>query len=138
EFTGFFRSICSMNDYFESNMALMQPKVRSELFTPERPIYTKVRDDLPARYGLGSKVSNSLVADGCIIDGEIENCVLFRGVHIGKNSKVSNCVVMQDSHIGEDCKLDYVIMDKDVTIKDERSLMGFQSYPVFINKGSIV
>lgn len=138
EFDGFFRSICTMNDYFEANMALMQPKVRSELFTPDRPIYTKVRDDLPARYGLGSEISNSLVADGCVIEGTVENCVLFRGVHIGKNSRVSNCVIMQDSMIGQDCKLDYVIMDKDVVIKDARSLRGFQSYPVFINKGSIV
>ncbi|WP_404352317.1 glucose-1-phosphate adenylyltransferase subunit GlgD [Caproicibacterium sp. XB2] len=138
EFPGFFRSICSMNDYFESNMALMQPKVRGELFTPERPIYTKVRDDPPARYGLDSHVSNSLVADGCEIEGDIENCVLFRGVHIGKNSKVSNCVIMQDSQIGQNCRLDYVITDKDVVIKNERSMMGFQSYPVFINKGSIV
>ena len=64
--------------------------------------------------------------------------MLFRGVHIGKNSKVSNCVIMQDSKVGQDCKLDYVIMDKDIIIKDERSLMGFQSYPVFINKGSVV
>lgn len=138
EFKGFIRSICSMNDYFESNMALMQPKVRSELFTSDRPIYTKVRDDMPTRYGLGSEVANSLIADGCIIEGTVENCVLFRGVHIGKNSKVSNCVIMQDSKVGQDCKLDYVIMDKDIIIKDERSLMGFQSYPVFINKGSVV
>ncbi|MCH4239018.1 MAG: glucose-1-phosphate adenylyltransferase subunit GlgD [Oscillospiraceae bacterium] len=138
EFKGFICSICSMNDYFESNMALMQPKVRSELFNPNRPIYTKVRDDMPTRYGLGSEVSNSLIADGCVIEGAVENCVLFRGVHIGKNSKVTNCVIMQDSMIGQNCKLDYVIMDKDVTIKDDRSLMGFQSYPVFISKGSVV
>jgi glucose-1-phosphate adenylyltransferase len=138
EFTGFISFISSMNDYFESNMALMQPKVRSELFNPNRPIYTKVRDDMPARYGLGSEVSNCLVADGCVIEGAVQNCVLFRGVHIGKNSKVKNCVIMQDSMIRQNCKLDYVIIDKDVTIKDDRSLMGFQSYPVFINKGSIV
>lgn len=138
EFKGFIRSICGMNDYYEANMALMQPKVRAELFDPARPIYTKVRDDMPARYGLGSEISNSLVADGCVIEGSVENCVLFRGVHIGKGAKVSNCVLMQDSRIGADCKLDYVIMDKDVVIKDDRSLMGFQSYPVFISKASVV
>lgn len=138
EFTGFVRSICSMNDYFQASMALMQPKVRTELFNPSRPIYTKVRDDMPARYGLGSEVANSLIADGCVIEGQVENCVLFRGVHVGKGAKVNNCVIMQDSSIGPNCKLDYVITDKDVTIKNDRSLMGFQSYPVFISKGSVV
>lgn len=138
EYKGFFRSICSMNSYYEANMALMQPKVREELFNPSRPIYTKVRDDMPARYGLGSEISNSLVADGCVIEGTVENSVLFRGVHVGKDAHVKNCVLMQDSHIGDKCNLDYVITDKDVVIKEERALMGFQSYPVFISKASVV
>ena len=62
-----------------------------ELFTRERPVYTKVRDDMPAIYGLGSTVKNSLVADGCSIDGEVENCILFRGVQIGKGAV---CVIL--------------------------------------------
>lgn len=138
EFTGFAQQINCTNAYFEANMALMTPKVRNQLFNPERPIYTKVRDDMPARYGLGSTVANSLIADGCVIEGEVENCVLFRGVKVGKGAKLSNCVIMQDSQIGANCKMNYVITDKDVVIKDDRSLMGFQSYPVFISKGSIV
>ena len=138
EFKGFLNVIDSMNAYFEANMALMQPSVRTELFNPERPIYTKVRDDMPARYGLDSVVENSLIADGCVVDGEVENCILFRGVKIAKGSKVSNCVIMQDTVIGENCRLNYVITDKDVQIRSERSLMGFQSYPVFIAKGSVV
>ena len=83
-------------------------------------------------------VENSLIADGCVVDGEVENCILFRGVKIAKGSKVSNCVIMQDTVIGENCRLNYVITDKDVQIRSERSLMGFQSYPVFIAKGSVV
>lgn len=138
EFTGFAQNICSMNSYFEANMALMLPKVRSQLFDPNRPIYTKVRDNMPARYGLGANVSNSLVADGCVIEGSVENCVLFRGVKVDKGSKLENCVIMQDSEIGPNCKLNYVVIDKDVVIKNDRFLMGFQSYPVFISKGSVV
>lgn len=138
EFTGFAEVITSMNRYFEANMALMRPEVREELFNSDRPIYTKVRDDMPAKYGLGSSVKNSLIASGCVIEGEVENCVLFRGVHISKGAKVSNCVIMQDSVIGNNCNLNYVIADKDVVIKDERTLMGFQSYPVYISKASIV
>ena len=138
EFPGFARVICSTAAYFNANMALMDPEVRSQLFDPSRPVYTKVRDDMPARYGLGSSVSNSLVADGCVVEGSVENSVLFRGVHIGKGTKVQNCVILQDTVIGQNCRLSYVIMDKNVVIKNDRLLFGFQSYPVFIAKGSVV
>lgn len=138
EFRGFTKTICSAVSYFEANMALMLPAVRAQLFNSDRPIFTKVRDDMPARYGLGSQVSNSLIADGCVIDGEVKNSVLFRGVHVEKGTVVENCVVMQDSVIKQNCRLNYVIMDKDVTIKNDRSLLGFESYPVFISKGSVV
>jgi glucose-1-phosphate adenylyltransferase len=138
EFKGFARAICSGVAYFEANMALMDPEVRSQLFDPSRPIYTKVRDDMPARYGLGANVSNSLVADGCVIEGEVRNSVLFRGVHVGKNTVIENCVILQDSVIQENSHLNYVIADKNVRIKEGRSLLGFKSYPVYIAKGSVV
>ena len=138
DFTGVAKTICSEASYFEANMALMLPNVRTQLFDPNRPIYTKVRDDMPARYGLGSQISNSLVADGCVIDGEVRNSVLSRGVHIGKGSLVENCVILQDSVISPGSRLNYVIADKNVLIKDERSILGFESYPVYIAKGSIV
>ena len=138
EFTGYAKAICSMNSYFEANMSLMLPKIREELFTPSRPIYTKVRDDMPARYGLGSSVSNSIIADGCVVEGSVENCVLFRGVKVGKGTRLENCVIMQDTEIGPDCRLSHVIVDKDVNIHPERTLMGYQSYPVYISKGSVV
>ncbi len=112
--------------------------MRTQLFDPSRPIYTKVRDDMPARYGLGASVSNSLVADGCVIEGEVRNSVLFRGVHVGKNTVVENCVILQDSVIRPNSRLNYVIADKNVLIKEERSLLGFESYPVYIAKGSVV
>ena len=138
DFKGFVKTICSTVAYFEANMALMLPNVRAQLFNPDRPVYTKVRDDMPARYGLGASVSNSLIADGCVIEGEVNNSVLFRGVHVGKGSVVENCVVMQDSVIRANCRMNYVIADKDVVIKNDRSLLGFESYPVFIAKGSVV
>ena len=138
DFKGFVKTICSAVAYFEANMALMMPAVRAQLFNPIRPVYTKVRDDMPARYGLGASVSNSLVADGCVIEGEVRNSVLFRGVRIGKGTVVENCVVMQGSSVRANCRMNYVITDKDVVIKNDRSLLGFESYPVFIAKGSVV
>lgn len=137
-FTGYIRHLCSINEYFEASMSLMQPAVRAELFNAERPIYTKVRDDMPARYGLECSVQNSIVADGCVIEGEVENSILFRGVHVGRGSQIHNCVIMQDTKIGPNCQLNYVITDKDVVLKNDRSLQGYQSYPIFISKGSVV
>lgn len=138
ELKGFSPVITSMSAYFNANMELMKEEVRADLFNSDNPIYTKVRDDMPTKYGLGSKVKNSLIANGCIIEGEVDNCILFKGVHIGKGTKVSNCVIMQDTKIGADSNLSYVIVDKDVTVKDERTLMGYLSYPVYISKGSVV
>ena len=138
EYTGFAFQITSIGAYFESNMALMDPKVRAELFDPQNPIYTKTRDDMPAKYGLGSAVANCIVADGCVIDGEVENCVIFRGVKVEKGAKVKNCVLMQDTIVGADSELDYVIVDKDVEIKQGRSIKGVDTYPVYIAKDSKV
>ena len=112
--------------------------MKTQLFQPDKPIYTKVRDDMPARYGLGSNVNQSLIADGCVIEGEVQNSILFRGVKIAKGAKLKNCVIMQDTCVGTDCNLQNVITDKDVMIQDGRSFMGTDTYPVFISKGSIV
>lgn len=136
EFKGYAHTISSMSEYFAANMEMMNSDIREELFKSEKPIYTKVRDDMPTKYGLKSKVSNSLIANGCIIEGEVENSILFRGVHIGKDTKVSNCVIMQDSHISDRTILKYVILDKDVVIREERELKGFKTYPIYISKGS--
>jgi glucose-1-phosphate adenylyltransferase len=119
-------------------MDLLDSEVRNELFFRYGHIYTKVRDDVPAKYGDNAKVSNSMIADGCMIEGEVENSVLFRGVSVGKGAKISNSIVMQSAKIDSNVKLNYVIIDKDVFIKDNRILMGFDSYPLYIAKGSIV
>lgn len=138
EFKGFAPVITSMSDYFGANMSLKSKEVRDDLFNGSRPIYTKVRDDCPTKYGLGSKVSNSLIGNGCNIEGEVDNCVLFKGVHIGKGTKVSNCVIMQDTRIGANCSLSYVVVDKDVIVRDDKTLAGQPSYPVYIGKLSVV
>lgn len=135
---GYTAVISSINSYFAFNMDLMKKDVRDALFNPKRPIYTKVRDDAPSRYGLDSSVKNSIIAQGCVIDGEVENCVISKGVYVGKGAKLSNCIVMQDTKIGRDTNLNYVIIDKDVTINDKQALMGVGSHPVYIAKKSVV
>ncbi len=138
QFDGYSKVIGSIQDYYEANMELMQADVRQQLFNPKRPIYTKVRDDMPAHYGVNSCLNNSMVADGSVIEGEVDDCVLFRGVQVGKGSKLDHCVIMQDVVIGENCNLSHVVIDKDVTITDGSSLNGTDTYPVSISKGSIV
>ena len=119
-------------------MQLLDPMVRSAVFNPQNPIYTKIKDEVPAKYGTSAQVSNSLVADGCIIDGTVENSIIFRGVKIAKGAVVKNCILMQGTTVNEGCNLNYVISDKDVTVRENRMLMGFETYPIYISKGSVV
>ena len=137
-FQGHVSLVHSIEDYYAENMKLMDKDLRAELFNPDRPIYTKVRDDAPCRYGLTSKVKNSLVAQGCIIDGEVENSILSKGVIIGKGAKVSGCIIMQDTKIGEGAELHNVIVDKDVVVTEGHTLSGTDTYPIYIAKQSTV
>lgn len=121
-----------------TNDVLSNAEIRKELFNAERPILTKVRDDMPAKYGLESHVTSSMVANGCIIQGEVKNSVLFRGVKIGKNSVVENCIIMQDCVIGDNVRIQNITMDKNVVLKDNTALSGASDYPMFIKKGAIV
>lgn len=135
---GYVRVIDSTATYLSANEDLLQKEVRQQLFHPDRPILTKERDDAPTRYAIGGKVTGSLVADGCVIAGRVNNCILFRGVKVEKGAVLENCVIMQDSVIRKDAHLSYVITDKDVEITPTRTLMGFESYPAYIAKKSIV
>ena len=83
-------------------------------------------------------MTNSLLADGCVIEGTVENCILFRNVHVGKGTVVKNCILLQDTYVGTNVSLNCVITDKDVVIKDDRVLSGHQTRPFFIGKGETV
>lgn len=137
EHKGYCAVINSMEQYFNASMDMLNGDIRQELFL-ERPVYTKVRDEMPAVYGLGSVAKNSLVADGCTIDGEVENCILFRGVTVAKGAKIKNCIVMQDSVIGANSELNYVILDKNVQVGEGKNLIGDAKYPMHIKKDANV
>lgn len=138
EVKGYIAEIDTIQSYFTANMDLLRPDVREELFNMRNPIYTKVRDDMPTKYGLNSSVKNSLVSPGCVIEGEVENSIIFKGVRIAKGAKVSNCIIMQDCIIGENTTLNFVVCDKDVVVSPKRMLCGIDSYPVCISKMSVV
>jgi glucose-1-phosphate adenylyltransferase len=135
-YDGYYSRISSMSSFFEANMALLNPENRAKLFIDGRPIYTKVRDNPPAKYGVNAKVKNSLVGDGCIVEGTVENCILFRGVKISAGATLKNCIIMQDTVIGKKCGLENVITDKKVIVSDGRLLTGSAKFPLFIAKGA--
>lgn len=137
EFTGYVASFHDLASYFKTSMDLLDQNKLDGLFGPA-PIYTKVRDDNPTRYVEGAKVKNTMAADGCIIEGKVENCILFRGVKIAKGAKVKNCILMQDTVIGEDVELEYVITDKDVTITKDVELEGAENFPIYVGKGKTI
>lgn len=138
EHNGHFSQIDSMLEFYEANMNLLRPEIRQELFSSYAPIYTKIRDESPAKYGINSMVKNSLIADGCIIEGEVENSILFRGVIVNKGATIKNSIIMQGTQVGGEAKIDHVITDKNVIIGDSRMLSGSPQYPVFIGKKAVV
>ena len=135
---GFARTLDSLGSFYNINMELLNADNRRELFCRERPVYTKVRDEVPAIYGLGSEVKNCLIADGCNIEGKVENSILFRGVTVGKDAVVKNSIVMQGSFIGEGAQVNSVIMDKIAIIKPGQILCGTETFPVYVGKGIVV
>ncbi len=137
EFDGFFASIESLPAYFRYSMELLNKPVRDSLFKTVE-IYTKVRDSAPCRMTDAAKITRSIVADGCIIEGEVENSILFRGVHVGKGAIVKNSILFQDTHIGDRTTLDYCLADKIVTVRQGKKLAGCKELPYFIPKETVL
>lgn len=136
-FEGYIARISDMKNYFDENMKLLDDANVDALFSPS-PIYTKIRDDNPTRYIQGAVAKNIMAADGCVIEGEVENCVLFRGVKIAKGAKVKNCVLMQDTVVGEGASVEYLITDKNVTISPGKEVKGTDTFPVYVAKNQTV
>lgn len=136
EHKGYCYKVDSMKAYYAANMNFLDGALRKELFNPERPIFTKTKDQTPTKYGETAEVSNCFVSDGCIIEGTVENCILSRGVKIAKGAIVRNSIIMQDSVVEEGVELDCVVFDKEVHITKGRKLIGQESYPLAISKGT--
>ena len=137
KYDGYIARISDMKSYFDENMKMLDEKNLDALFSGNS-IYTKIRDDNPTRYINGAKAKNIMAADGCVIEGEVENSVLFRGVKIGKGAKVKNCVLMQDTVVEPGVNIEYVISDKNVTITAGKEVKGTDSFPVYVAKYQVV
>lgn len=136
-YEGYVARFTGTRSYFEETMKLLNEENVEALFGPST-IYTKIRDDNPTHYLSSSKVKNIMAADGCVIEGEVENSVLFRGVRIGRGARVKNCVLMQDTVIEEGASVEYLITDKSVRITADKSLKGEDNHPVYVEKNKTV
>ena len=139
KYDGWYAHIGSLEGYFECSMKLLEADARERLFgVKNRPVLTKVRNSAPTRYCDGAKVTNSVVAEGCVIEGTVENSIIFRGVHVGKGAVVKNSILFQDSYVCPNADLNCVIADKNVMIKDGRVLSGHKTMPFYIGKNMSV
>ena len=139
-YDGFYASPSQLEDYYACSMQLTTDKeMWNSLFASKnQPIITKVRNSPSTQYVSGSKVKSSMIADGCVIEGTVENCILFRGVRIAKGSVVKNCILFQDTIVGEGSHLSSVITDKNVVIRQGVTLCGHPSKPFYIDKNKMI
>lgn len=137
EYNGFYAGITSLQAYYDSNMRLLDEKIRHELFG-DRSVFTKIRDSAPTKFGQSAIVKNSLIADGCVIEGEVENSIIFRNVKVARGTVVKNSIVMQNTVLGENSTLNCIITDKNVVIRDKKVLSGSENHPFYIGKGIMV
>ena len=138
EHDGYVAHVDSTAAYYKANMDILQPEVWEELFMGQHPIYTKVKDEVPVQYKETAKVNNSLIANGCIVRGEVENSILFRGVKVAEGVKIKNSIIMQKCDIQEGSLLENVICDKNVIISKEKWLKGAANYPLIVTKNVVI
>lgn len=137
QYTGYAVMIDSVKKYHSTSMELLQPSVWKGLFLKGQPIFTKVMDEPPTRYTQGASIQNSMIANGCQIEGKIENSIIARGVKVGKNTTIRNSVILQKCQIGDNCELDGVILDKDVVIEASRMIKAPFDAPIVIRNSTV-
>ena len=135
---GYGMLITCVRDYYRANLDMLEPENRRSLFPPERRVATRARSDVSTYYGDAADVKHSLIADGCRIEGSVENCVIFGGVTVNSGAELKNCIVLNDTVIGERCALRNVISDKNVQISPYLELTGSERLPLVVPKGSVL
>ena len=136
--SGFAAQIRSVQEYYDRSMQLLDPAIRAELFATERPIQAKGADKDSTYIGSDGRCVNSLVAEGCRIEGTVENSILFPGVVVEAGAVVRNCILLKETAVRSNARLTSIIADKDVEVLPGRTLMGHATYPIVLAKGSVV
>ena len=131
---GYANAVKSVEQYYQVSMDMLNPAFRHQVFPADRPVRTKRHEEVSTYYGEHAVSRNSLIADNCIIEGEVENCIIFSGARIKPGAKLHNCIIMRGCEIGEGTQLDYVISDKYVTFSPGVKLMGAPKLPTVVPK----
>lgn len=132
--TDYWRNIASVEDYFETNMDFLKPEIRNYFFKTYPDIYSKVEDLPPAKYNIGSDVKNSLISSGCIINGEVENSILFKKSFIGNNCVIKNSIILNDVYIGDNTHIENCIVESRATIKANSYHKGEDGIKIVVEK----
>lgn len=134
-YDGYAAHINTLQSYYDRSMELLDGDHRRALFAPDRPVYGKENDSASSYIDPEGGCINSLVADGCDVQGTVKNCILFRNVRVEKGATVENCILFKDTVVKKGATLRSVITDKYVTISENAALMGHPHYPVVVAKG---
>lgn len=131
---GFMAAITDFNSYYNSNMALLNPENANDLFRDNWPIYTRTTDSCPTQFFEGASVQNSLVSNGCIVKGQIEDSVVGRGIRIGKGSVVKGCVVLSYAEIGDGVHIENQVVDKWSKVTRAKEIIATPEEPGYIKR----
>lgn len=137
-FEGYWRRIRDIDQLYHINMDFLTPEIRGLFFNNYPYISTKAKDEPPAKFNKGAKVINSIISSGDIINGEVENTILFRKVFIGEEAQVKNSIIMEGATIGKGCIIENAILDKQVFVSDGQKIIGSKDNIILLEKRNIV
>ena len=135
---GYFASITDFNSYYNANISLIDFKTADALFNPEWPIYTRTNDSCPTQYLEGADVKNSVISNGCLIEGTVENSVIGRGCQIKPGAVVKNSVVLAHSVVGENAHLENQVMDKWAKVIHGNEIIAEEGHPGYIRRDDVL
>ena len=130
----YWKNIASVDDYFDANMDFLKPDIRKYFFKEYPDIYSKVDDLPPAKYNSGSNVKNSLISSGCIVNGTVENSVIFKSAYIGNNCTIKNSIILNDVYIGDNTYIENCIVESRDTIPANSCYKGEDGIKIVIEK----
>lgn len=130
----YWRNIASVDDYYGTNMDFLRPEIRDYFFKQYPDIYSKVDDLPPAKYNPGAQIHNSLVSSGCIVNGVVENSVLFKKSYIGNNCVIKNSIILNDVYIGDNSYIENCIVESRDTIRKGSRFVGENGIRIVVEK----
>lgn len=130
----YWRNIATIEDYYGTNMDFLKKEIRDYFFKQYPDVYSKVDDLPPAKYNPGSRVTNSLISSGCIVNGTVENSILFKEVFVGNNCTIKNSIILNDVYLGDNTHIENCIVESRDTIRANSHHVGETGIKVVVEK----